>query len=113
VRGVNRAVGMHVNAGRSSGGGLRFHDAVERRRAILGDVESGPRARVGRDDRVQTILVEKLDRAAAIAKKAYAEGRPVREVAAEMTDLGQDRLAKLLDPATLTRGGVRNGGSEG
>jgi fumarate hydratase class II len=53
------------------------------------------------------------DRAAAIAKKAYAEGRPVREVAAEMTDLGQDRLAKLLDPATLTRGGVHGGGSEG
>jgi fumarate hydratase class II len=53
------------------------------------------------------------DRAAAIAKKAYAEGRPVREVAAEMTDLGEERLAKLLDPKTLTRGGVRNGGSEG
>ena len=53
------------------------------------------------------------DRAAAIAKKAYAEGRPVREVAAEMTDLGQDRLAKLLDPATLTRGGVHGGGPEG
>jgi len=53
------------------------------------------------------------DRAAAIAKKAYAEGRPVREVAAEMTDLGEERLAKLLDPTTLTRGGVRNGGSEG
>ena len=53
------------------------------------------------------------DRAAAIAKKAYAEGRPVREVAAEMTDLGEERLAKLLDPATLTRGGVRNGSPEG
>jgi fumarate hydratase class II len=53
------------------------------------------------------------DRAAAIAKKAYAESRPVREVAAEMTDLGEDRLAKLLDPAKLTRGGVRSGGSEG
>jgi fumarate hydratase class II len=51
------------------------------------------------------------DLAAAIAKKAYAERRPVLEVAAEMTDLGEERLAKLLDPATLTRGGVRHGGA--
>ena len=49
------------------------------------------------------------DKAVAIAKRAYAEGRPVREVAAEMTDLGEERLAKLLDPADLTRGGVRHG----
>ncbi|MDH4166671.1 MAG: class II fumarate hydratase [Gammaproteobacteria bacterium] len=45
------------------------------------------------------------DKAAAIAKKAYAEGRPIIEVAAEMTDLGEQRLARLLDPAALTRGG--------
>jgi fumarate hydratase class II len=51
------------------------------------------------------------DLAAAIAKKSYAEGRPVREVAAEMTDLGEQKLARLLDPAALTRGGVRHGGS--
>jgi fumarate hydratase class II len=47
------------------------------------------------------------DQAAAIAKRALAEGRPIREVAAEMTDLDERRLAKLLDPAALTRGGVR------
>ncbi len=29
------------------------------------------------------------DKAAAIAKRAYAEGRPIREVALEMTDLGR------------------------
>jgi fumarate hydratase class II len=46
------------------------------------------------------------EKGAAIAKKAYAEGRPIREVAAEMTDLTEEQLAKLLDPATLTRGGV-------
>jgi fumarate hydratase class II len=51
------------------------------------------------------------DKAAAIAKRAYAEGRSVRDVAAEMTDLGEERLARLLDPAALTRGGVRDGGS--
>ena len=28
------------------------------------------------------------------------------KVAAEMTDLTEEQLAKLLDPATLTRGGV-------
>jgi fumarate hydratase class II len=49
------------------------------------------------------------DQAAAIAKRALAEGRPIREVAAEMTDLPPERLAKLLDPAALTRGGVRQG----
>jgi fumarate hydratase class II len=47
------------------------------------------------------------DLAAAIAKRALAEGRPIREVAAEMTDLDAPRLAKLLDPAALTKGGVR------
>jgi fumarate hydratase class II len=47
------------------------------------------------------------DLAAAIAKRALAEGRPIREVAAEMTDLDEQRLARLLDPAALTRGGVR------
>jgi fumarate hydratase class II len=51
------------------------------------------------------------DQAAAIAKRALAEGRPIREVAAEMTDLDEQRLAKLLDPAALTKGGVRQRGS--
>jgi fumarate hydratase, class II len=52
------------------------------------------------------------DQAAAIAKRALAEGRPVREVAAEMTDLAPERLAKLLDPAALTRGGIRQGSGD-
>jgi fumarate hydratase class II len=51
------------------------------------------------------------DQAVAIAKKAYAEGRTVRDVAAEMTDLGEDRLARLLDPAALTRFGARRRGT--
>ncbi len=45
-------------------------------------------------------------RAAEIAKAAYKEGRPIREVAAEMTDLSESRLAELLDPASLTQGGL-------
>jgi len=47
------------------------------------------------------------EKAAAIAKKAYAEGRPIKEVAREMTDLDEDELARLLDPLTLTRGGIQ------
>jgi fumarate hydratase class II len=55
------------------------------------------------------------DKAAAIAKRAYAEGRSVLEVAAEMTDLDEQRLTRLLDPAGLTRGGEQGGpiGAEG
>jgi fumarate hydratase class II len=51
------------------------------------------------------------DQAAAIAKRALVEGRPIREVAAEMTGLDEQRLARLLDPARLTRGGVGQRGT--
>jgi fumarate hydratase class II len=51
------------------------------------------------------------ERGAAIAKKAYAEGRPILEVAAEMTDLSADELRRLLDPKSLTAGGNYGGGS--
>jgi fumarate hydratase class II len=47
------------------------------------------------------------DKGAEIAKKAYAEGRPVREVAAELTDLTDAELDRLLDPAELTKGGIK------
>ncbi|MDF1693931.1 MAG: class II fumarate hydratase [Zhongshania sp.] len=39
--------------------------------------------------------------AAEIAKKAYAEQRPVLDVAVEMTDLSREELAMLLDPEKL------------
>jgi fumarate hydratase class II len=42
------------------------------------------------------------DRGAAIAKRAYAEGRPIVDVAAEMTDLDATELRRLLDPLQLT-----------
>ncbi len=45
---------------------------------------------------------------AAVAKKAYAEGRPVKEVAKEMTDLTDEELDRLLDPAALTKGGIQH-----
>jgi len=44
---------------------------------------------------------------AAIAKKAYAEGRAVKEVALELTDLTREELDRLLDPAELTEGGIK------
>jgi fumarate hydratase class II len=42
------------------------------------------------------------DKAAEIAKKAYAESRPIREVAKEMTGLSEKEIEKLLDPAAMT-----------
>lgn len=53
------------------------------------------------------------ERGAAIAKRAYAEGRPIREVAAAMTGLTQAELEQLLDPLALTRGGIKGDGSGG
>ncbi len=41
------------------------------------------------------------EKAAAIAKRAYKEKRPVLDVAIEMTDLGAEQLRKLLDPKFL------------
>jgi fumarate hydratase class II len=45
------------------------------------------------------------DKAAQIAKRAYAEGRRVKEVAADMTDLEPEELERLLDARLLTGGG--------
>ena len=53
------------------------------------------------------------EKGAAIAKKAYAEGRPIREVAAQMTNLPPAELEKLLDPTELTTGGIKGGGGGG
>jgi fumarate hydratase class II len=47
------------------------------------------------------------EKGAAIAKKAYAEGRPIREVAREQTDLTEAELDRLLDAMELTRGGIK------
>ena len=46
------------------------------------------------------------EKAAAIAKKAYKENRPIIDVAAEETDISVARLKKLLDPAKLSKGGI-------
>src|SRR5690606_24784630 len=47
------------------------------------------------------------EKGAAIAKQAYKEGRAIRDVAAERTDLGAEQLRRLLDPLELTKGGIK------
>ena len=47
------------------------------------------------------------EKGAAIAKKTYQEGRPVLDVAEEETDLSRAELEKLLDPRSLTEGGIK------
>ncbi|MDX1347070.1 MAG: class II fumarate hydratase [Thiomicrorhabdus chilensis] len=60
---------------------------------------------------VNPILVTALntvvgyEKGAAIAKQAYQSGRPVLEVALEMTDLDEATLRQYLNPAVLTQGG--------
>lgn len=59
------------------------------------------------------ILVTALNRVigyeqgAKIAKTAYAQKRPIKEVALEMTDLSEAELDALLDPADLAKGGIK------
>ncbi|MCZ8165206.1 class II fumarate hydratase [Silanimonas sp.] len=74
-----------------------------------------------REDRLQEalarnpILVTALnpligyEKAASIAKKAYASGRPILDVAVEETGLNREVLAKALDPLALTKGGIVEG----
>ena len=71
--------------------------------------ESNIESAVSRNPILVTALnpVIGYEKGAAIAKKAYAEGRAIREVAREMTDLTDDELDRLLDPAALTQGGIK------
>jgi fumarate hydratase class II len=47
------------------------------------------------------------EKAAAIAKQAYRQQRPVLEVAVEVTGRSEQALRQLLDPVALTRGGIQ------
>jgi fumarate hydratase class II len=47
------------------------------------------------------------DKAAAIAKQAFAEGRTVREVAQSASGLDKQRLDALLDPMSMTEPGAK------
>ena len=59
-----------------------------------------------------TALNERIgyEKVAQIAKQAYAEGRPIREVAARGTGIPESELKTLLDPRKLTHGGSGGGG---
>jgi fumarate hydratase class II len=72
--------------------------------------EDNINAAIGRNPILVTALnpVIGYELGAAIAKKSYAEGRPLKEVAIEMTDLTDEELDRLLDPAALTEGGIKN-----
>lgn len=62
---------------------------------------------VGRNPVLVTALNPLIgyDQAAKIAKKAFKENRPVKEVAREMTDLSDEELNQALDPIKMTKGG--------
>ena len=53
------------------------------------------------------------EKAAAIAKKAYASGKPILDVAVQETGLDREVLARALDPLGLTKGGIVEGSTGG
>jgi len=53
------------------------------------------------------------EKCAQIAKKAYAERRPILEEAMKQSGLSEAELRALLDPAALTQGGIKGGTSGG
>ncbi len=53
------------------------------------------------------------DRAAEIAKRSFKERRPVRELAAEMTQLSKQEIDHALDPRRQTEPGLDFGGGTG
>lgn len=65
-------------------------------------------AALGRNPILVTALNTEIgyELGARIAKRAYAEGRPLMDLAREMTDLSDDELDRLLDPRALTAGGI-------
>ena len=50
---------------------------------------------------------------AKIAKQAYAEGRTVKDVALELTDLSAAELDRILNPTVLAEPGIKGGGGGG
>ncbi len=53
------------------------------------------------------------DAAAKLSKEAYATGKTIREVAREKTDLSDEELDRLLDPAKMTEPGLEGGPAGG
>ncbi len=63
---------------------------------------------VGRNPIIVTALnpVIGYEKGAKIAKRAYAEGRLLKDVALEETELTEEELDRILDPRGLTEGGI-------
>ena len=53
------------------------------------------------------------DAAAALSKEAYKTGKTIREVARERTNLSEEELTRILDPAAMTRPGLEGGPAGG
>nr|BBH89740.1 class II fumarate hydratase [Thermosporothrix sp. COM3] len=53
------------------------------------------------------------DAAAAISKEAFRTGKTIREVAREKTDLSEEELNRILDPASMTKPGLEGGPAAG
>jgi fumarate hydratase class II len=66
--------------------------------------------RLSRNPILVTALNRRIgyEKGAEIVKRAYAEGRPILEVAAELTGLPKEQLQELLNPLNLTRGGLES-----
>lgn len=95
-----QSIGILANAARLLG-----------ERAIAGFTvnEERLRAQLGRNPILVTALnaVIGYEQGAKIAKQAYAQGRPVIDVALELTDLSREELERLLEPQALTAGGIK------
>jgi fumarate hydratase class II len=81
--------------------------------AIAGFVVNADR--IAESTTLNPILVTALnpivgyERAATIAKRAYAERRPILDVAIEMTGMDKGELQRLLNAHELTKGGIKSG----
>lgn len=53
------------------------------------------------------------EKGAAIAKKAYAQNRRLKDVALEDTELSEAQLTELLDARAMTEGGIKGSGGGG
>ncbi len=76
----------------------------------IGATEKGPEM-VERGLAICTALAPAIgyDAAAAISKEAFRSGRTVREVARELTQLSEQELDRILDPASMTEPGASLG----
>ena len=53
------------------------------------------------------------DAAASLSKEAYKTGKTIREMAREKTDLSEEELDRILDPASMTKPGLEGGPAGG